>query len=117
MHGELASEVVSGVEVTFGSDNIFADLGRLQPEDHALKSDLATQLRLAIKDKGFTQTQAARVLGIPQPHLSRILRGHFENVSVERLLRLLIAIGKNVVILVSERMDGQAPKGIRVQGS
>jgi len=110
-------EIVDGIEVTWGSDNIFADLGRPEADEHALKSDLATQLRLAINEKALSQTQAAKVLGFPQPHLSRLLRGHFENFSVERLMKLLVAIGKEVTIVVRDRPDGHAAEGIHVQAN
>ncbi|HEY9721278.1 MAG TPA: helix-turn-helix transcriptional regulator [Oscillatoriaceae cyanobacterium] len=101
---KMKKEVVDGVELTWGSDNIFADLKRPNPEEHLLKSELVSQLRLAIESKGLkNQSEAAAFLGIPQPHLSRLLRGRFEGFSVERLMNLLIAMGKEVEIVVRDR--------------
>lgn len=111
----LQTAQLDGVEVTWGSDNVFADLARPKPVEHALKSDLASELRRAIAARGLTQTEAARVLELPQPHLSRLLRGHFENFSVERLMKLLVAIGLDVAIVVRERGDAGAPPAIHVQ--
>jgi predicted XRE-type DNA-binding protein len=102
--GAMKKEKVGSVDITWGSDNIFADLKRPNPEDHLLKSELVSQLRAAIEQRGFkSQTAVAAALGIPQPHLSRLLRGHFDGFSVERILNLLIVIGKKIEIVVSDR--------------
>jgi predicted XRE-type DNA-binding protein len=111
----MKKEVVSGVEVTWGSDNIFADMKRPNPEEHLLKSELVSQLRMAIERRGLkNQTEAAAALGIPQPHLSRLLRGRFEGFSVERIMNLLIAIGKEVEIVVRDRPADREAKPVHV---
>ena len=47
-----------------------------------------------------TQIAAAKVTGSTQPELSRILRGQFRSVSVERLLAMLTRLGCKVDIVV-----------------
>lgn len=39
-------------------------------------------------------------MGITQPDVSRLLRGDFRQVSVERLLRFLVALGQGVEIVI-----------------
>ena len=46
------------------------------------------------------QIAAAKVTGSTQPELSRILRGQFRSVSVERLLAMLTRLGCKVDIVV-----------------
>jgi predicted XRE-type DNA-binding protein len=53
-----------------------------------------------IERKGLTQTQAAELLGMPQPKLSNLLRGRFRGVSERRLMDCLTKLGRDVEIVV-----------------
>lgn len=79
---------------------MYADLGLKNPEEHALKADLVRQIAAVMKEQELTQTAAARRLGIAQPDVSKLLRGHFRQFSVERLMRFLVALGRDVEIVV-----------------
>jgi predicted XRE-type DNA-binding protein len=57
-----------------GSGNIFADLGLPNAEEHQLKAALVVQLGRLIKQRKLSQIGAAKLLGIKQPDLSKILR-------------------------------------------
>ena len=48
--------------------------------------------------RGLKQVEAAKLPGLSQPDVSRLLRGNFRDYSVERLLRLLTALGRDVRI-------------------
>ena len=63
--------------VHVGSGNIFADLGLPDAEDMLLKSTIVIELRRLIAQRKLTQTAAAKLIGIGQADLSRILRGRF----------------------------------------
>jgi predicted XRE-type DNA-binding protein len=86
--------------VTHGTGNIFADLGFSDPETHLLKARLVSRMQEAIEAEGLSQAQAAKRMGVAQPDVSRLLRGRFRNYSVERLMRLLTALGCEVEIIV-----------------
>jgi predicted XRE-type DNA-binding protein len=58
-----------------------------------------------IKRQGPTQKEAADVMEIKQPDVSRILRGDFTGFGLERLLKLVQKLGRDVVIKVA-----RAPK-------
>jgi predicted XRE-type DNA-binding protein len=60
-----------------GSGNIFADLGLPNAEEHRLKAALVVQLSRLIKERKLSQVDAAKLLGVKQPDLSNILRGHY----------------------------------------
>jgi predicted XRE-type DNA-binding protein len=86
-----------------GSGNIFADLGLPNPEEHQLKAALVVQIHRLIKARKLTQTAAAKLIGIKQPDLSNILRGHYQGFSIERLMRMLTAFDQDVEITVRPR--------------
>ncbi len=83
-----------------GSGNVFADLGRPDADTHLLKAELVSRIDEIVRRRRLTQAQAAALLGISQPDVSRLLRGDFREYSVERLLRLLLALGRDVEIVI-----------------
>jgi predicted XRE-type DNA-binding protein len=92
-----------------GSGNIFADLGLPNAEEHQLKAALVVQLKRLIAERGLTQTAAAKLVAIKQPDLSKLLRGQFRAVSVEKLMRMLTAFDQDVEITVRpHRKRGEA---------
>ena len=88
------------MKIERGSGNVFADLGRPDAEAHLLKAKLVTRIDAIIRQRGLTQVAAAKLLGLSQPDVSRLLRGNFREFSVERLLRLLLALGRDVEIVI-----------------
>ncbi len=92
--------------VTKGSDNIFADIDVADAKSHKLKAELVQKLRLAIRERKLTQGRAAQTLGISQPDVSKLLRGSFREVSLERLMRHLTRLEMDVDITV--RRKGEA---------
>ena len=60
------------------------------------------------------QVEAAKLLGLSQPDVSRLLRGNFREYSMERLLRLLTALGRDVDIVIRER-DSERPGRLTVE--
>ena len=91
------------IKMEIGSGNIFADLGLPNAEEHLLKASLVVQLHRFIKARKLTQVAAAKLIGIKQPDLSNILRGHYQGFSLERLMRMLTAFNQDVEITVRPR--------------
>lgn len=87
-------------EIGCGSGNVFADLGHPDAEAHLLKAELVTRIDAIVRQRGFTQVKAAKNLGLSQPDVSRLLRGDFRDFSMERLFRLLTALGRDVEIVI-----------------
>ena len=90
------------VKIERGSGNVFADLGLPDSDSHLLKAELVTRIDKIIRERGLKQVDAAKLLGLSQPDVSRLLRGSFREYSMERLLRLLIALGRDVNIVIRE---------------
>ncbi len=84
------------------SGNVFADLGRPNAETHLLKAQLVARIDDALRQRRLTQAKAAKLLGLSQPDVSRLLKGDFRDYSLERLLRLLLILGRDVDILVGK---------------
>ena len=90
------------LKVERGSGNVFADLGRPDAETQLLKAELVTRIDKMIRQRGLKQVEAAKLLGLSQPDISCLLRGNFREYSVERLMRLLTALGRDVEIVIRE---------------
>lgn len=90
---------------TRNSGNIFEDIGLPNADEHALKADVVIGLAKMIAAKGFSQTKVASITGISQPDISRLLRGHFDGFTMDRLLEAFLAIGSDVEIRVRRPVD------------
>jgi predicted XRE-type DNA-binding protein len=93
-------KTAKSTEVTEGSGNVFADLGLPNADLELIKARLTLQIYRIIKDRGITQTEAGKILGIPQPHVSALARNRSGNFSVGRLIDFLTALGQDVEITV-----------------
>jgi predicted XRE-type DNA-binding protein len=80
--------------------NVWLQLGFRDAEEHYLKAELVLRLDKGIKALGLTQRAAARRIGTTQPELSKILRGKFSEVSLERLMRFLTALDYQIEIRI-----------------
>lgn len=89
-----------GMVAEFGAGNVYADLGLPNADEMFIKAQLVTKIAEIIKRKGLTQTQAAELLGVPQPKLSNLLRGRFRGFSERRLMDCLTKLGRDVQIVV-----------------
>jgi predicted XRE-type DNA-binding protein len=78
---------VSKKSYELGSGNVFQDLGIPNAEEHLVKAQLVFKIDIIMKGRGLKQAEAARLLGVKQPVVSKMLRGDFKQFSVERLLR------------------------------
>lgn len=96
----MATRSKKGIELERSSGNVFADLGLPHPEQELLKAKLTLQIYRLIKDRNLTQTEAGRILGIKQPHVSALMRNRSGSFSVERLMDFLTALGQDVEISV-----------------
>jgi len=92
------------------SGNVFLDIGYPNPEEALAKSNLANQIYKIIKSRTLTQKQAAEILGIDQPKVSDIIRGNLAKYSLDRLMRFLRILGKDIEIRVKKSRRVTRPK-------
>lgn len=95
------------ISISEGGSNVFADLGLPDADELLIKAKLAHQVAVAIKDRGLKQSEAALLIGMPQPKLSKMLRGQFRGISEDKMMRCLAALGHDVTIVVSRRENAQ----------
>lgn len=86
-----------------GSGNVFADLGYPNAEEALTKARLAQRITELLEKQRLTQIQAAKLLGIDQPKVSKLLRGRLREFSTDRLLRFLNALDQDVEIVIKRK--------------
>ena len=96
----MKAQLVHGVEVQRGSDNVFADLGLADAEKLKIKTGLVIEIRKAMRSRELTQQEAAKLMGISQPKVSDMMRGDFTNLSERKLMDCLTRLGYDIEITV-----------------
>ena len=96
----MKTHLVDGVEVHRGSGNVFADLGLADAEKLKIKTGLVVEIRKAMRSRGLTQQEAAKLMGITQPKVSDMMRGDFSNLSERKLMDCLTRLGYDIEIKV-----------------
>jgi len=104
----------SKIPLEESSGNVFADLGLSDPEERLAKADLAIAISREVESRGLTQSEAADLLGVAQPDVSNLMRGRLSGYSIERLTRLLNALGQDVEIRVRPTRKGEERGHLRV---
>ena len=82
------------------SGNVFADIGFANDQEMLVKANLALKISEIITQRRLTQMEAALVLGMPQPKLSKLLRGQFHGVSETKMLECLNKLGRDIQIVI-----------------
>jgi predicted XRE-type DNA-binding protein len=90
-----------------GSRNVYADLGFADADEMLVKAQLVSKISEIIEERGYSQTEAARNVGLPQPKLSKLMRGQFRGISERKLMDCLTRLGKDIEIVVRERARGR----------
>jgi predicted XRE-type DNA-binding protein len=83
--------------------SVFDDLGFSKEEAINLraKADLMIAIREYIQENALSQKEAAEVLGIDQPQVSRLLNGNIELFTIDKLLLMLSRIKIKVKWIIS----------------
>lgn len=96
---------MSNLDYTISSGNVYDDIGLNDSAEMKMKAQAVMILSKAIAASGMTQAEVAAVLGIDQPKISKILRGQFRSLSLDKIFSYLIALDKDINITVSERSE------------
>ncbi len=86
------------IEFELGSGNVFDDFKIATPEEARAKSDLAFLIRSFVKQNELTQEEAAVLMGLDQPKVSKITRGILDEFNIERLMLCLVQLGFDLEI-------------------
>jgi predicted XRE-type DNA-binding protein len=102
------------VEFIRSSGNVFADLDLPEAPLALAKAQIVSRICDLIEERGLTQAEAGKILGLPQPKVSNLKRGLLDGFSTERLFRFLNALGEDVEIRIATRPEVESPATIRV---
>jgi predicted XRE-type DNA-binding protein len=90
-----------------GSGDFLRDMAYENPDEMRVKFALANNIALTIEDRGLKQADAAKLAGLAQPDISRIVNGVVKDYAVFRLMSILASLGKDISIGISDASSGQ----------
>ena len=81
--------------ITQSSGNVFIDLGfdSAEAEIMTLRAEVMIRIEQRLKQQGWTQLEAAKQLGITQPRVSKLVKGVWQDFSLDMLLTLAARAG------------------------
>jgi predicted XRE-type DNA-binding protein len=92
------------------SGNVFADMGLPDAVDLDTKARLGAAICRIVERRRLTQTQVAAALGVNQPKVSALLHYKLDGFSVERLMRFLVVLGKDVEIVTRTKPPSRSAR-------
>lgn len=101
------------IEFEESSGNVFADIGFDAPTAARLsnKADLVGVLYRAQQERDLSQSAFSRLVGIPQPRLSKLYSGKLDGISTDKLLDAVARVGAHVVIRVEAHPEAGEAAG------
>ena len=94
------------------SGNVFRDLNLPDAEELFIKATLGFEVFQIIEERKLTQTEAAKILGVKQPEISRLKRGKFNHYSVARLMTFLNRLNRDIEIRIIPSKDRQGQQRV-----
>jgi predicted XRE-type DNA-binding protein len=93
---------------------VFADLKLTDAAEKQTKVRLAVTINGILEEKTLRQEEAAKLLQLNQPKISALANYRLEGFSVERLLRFLNALDRDVEIVIRRKRQTKRPGTILV---
>ena len=87
-------------KVDVGSGDVLVDLGFPDADERRLRVQLAMRLNELVAARRLTQAGAAKLFGIPQPHISELKHYKLSRFSSERLLPFVTLLDRDVEIMI-----------------
>ncbi|MDR0828033.1 MAG: helix-turn-helix domain-containing protein [Desulfovibrio sp.] len=87
-------------EIEVSSGNVYEYLGMGNAAEMLVKAQFASTIQDIMDSRGLTQIQAAEMMGLPQPKLSRLLNGHFRGISEFKMLDCIARLGRDIHITI-----------------
>jgi len=82
---------------------VFHQLGFEDADELAIKSELVASIHAMVKARGLTQELAAKLLEMPRPEVSHLLRGRISRFTIDRLVRAHNALAPDIRIGISSQ--------------
>lgn len=74
----------------------------IEAENLKLRSMLMMEIDRYVKESGLTQAEVAKLMKTTQPRLNDVLQGKIEKCTIDRLVNMLAAVGRQVSIHISD---------------
>ena len=78
----------------------YEELGFPDAAEMLVKAQLVVRIANILRNRGWSQQEAAKVMGLTQPKLSKMLRGQFRGISEAKMMDCLVRLGCSVKIIV-----------------
>jgi len=82
------------------SSDVYTQLGFTDADAMLVKAQLVVPIAGILRERGWSQKEAANTLGLTQPKLSKMLRGQFRGISEIKMMDCLLRLGREVKIVV-----------------
>jgi len=94
-------------EVYESCGNVFKDMGKSDDEANNLlmRSRLMIEIEQTIKDRNWTQSRAAKVIGVAQPRVAELVSGRIDLFTLDTLIKYLNKLGKEITLTVQKKKD------------
>lgn len=99
------SKLSTDDEFIRGSGDYLRDRGYKEPDEARAKLLLANKIAIELETRDMSQQEGARLTGLRQPDLSRIVNGNVRDYSVWRLMSALCRLGHEVSIDIRRSSD------------
>ena len=94
---------MSKEKILRGNGNVFRDLGLAHPERVLARAQVMFRIAEIIRERGLTQKEASKLLGIPQSKVSCLMNGKLSMFSLDYLFEFLNALDRDVQILIKPK--------------
>ena len=92
------------------SKSVYEELGFPDAAEMLVKAQLVLKIAKILRERGWSQQQAAKVMGLTQPKLSKMLRGQFRGISEAKMMDCLVRLGCEVKIVVGPKRKTAASR-------
>jgi predicted XRE-type DNA-binding protein len=87
------------------SCNPYADAGYKDPELWQQKARIVNDMRRSMQVRELTPSRAARIVGMPLPEFRAMIKGHFGDIDVTKLVDCLRRLGHDIEIQIKPLPD------------
>jgi predicted XRE-type DNA-binding protein len=89
-------------ETIKAEENIFEALEVANSGYEKIRLDLMLTIRQWFQKSGLNQQEAAKMLNCTQPQISAVLNTKYEEFTIDRLVKMVSCIGKNIELRILE---------------
>jgi predicted XRE-type DNA-binding protein len=90
-----------------GGDNPFQDVSLADADTLLIKADLAAEIMRVLRERRLSGGKAAELAGVAEADISRIRTASLDRFTIDRLIRILNCLDRQVQVAVSLRPRGQ----------